>query len=158
MHQCNDGNNFMERIVDQYTNMLLRIAYQNLKHSVDAEDVVQEVFMKLIKQPEFQDEQHLKAWLIRVTINLCKDFNKSAWRRKIEPLTDIMEPLQEEQQNVLDEVFKLPEHYRNVIYLYYYEDYSVHEIADILHKKENTVRSQLTRAKRKLKYIILERG
>lgn len=138
--------------------MVVRIAYQNLKNQADDEDVTQEVFIKLLKQPDFNDEEHLKAWLIRVTINQCKDLRKSAWFRKRQPLDEQWKPRGEKQLGILDEIWKLPKDDRNVIYLYYYENYTVPEIARILGKNENTISSRLTRARKKLKTILAEEG
>ena len=153
------GDEFIQNVVEEYSDMVLRIAYQNLKIKSDAEDVVQNVFIKLIKEPNFKDKSHMKAWLIRVTINECKDFNKMAWYKKTESLSDeLMIPFTKEEQGVLDEVFKLSKNYRNVIYLYYFEGYSIKEIASILNKKENTISSQLTRARKVLKNILVEGG
>lgn len=150
---------FIQNSVEKYSDMVLRIAYQNLKNQADSEDVVQNVFIKLIKEPKFKDESHMKAWLIRVTINQCKDFNKMAWYRKTESLSDeLMIPFTKEEQGVLEEVFKLSKNYRNVIYLYYFEGYSIKEIANILNKSENTISSQLSRARKVLKNILLEGG
>ena len=133
---------------------------ENLKKdALILEDVIQNVFIKLIKEPNFKDESHMKAWLIRVTINQCKDFNKMAWYRRTESLSDeLMIPFTKEEQGVLEEVFKLSKNYRNVIYLYYFEGYSIKEIANILNKSENTISSQLSRARKVLKNILLEGG
>ena len=142
-------DDFIQNSVEKYSDMVLRIAYQNLKIQADSEDVVQNVFIKLIKEPKFKDESHMKAWLIRVTINQCKDFNKIAWYRRTESLSDeLMIPFTKEEQGVLEEVFKLSKNYRNVIYLYY----------NILNKSENTISSQLSRARKVLKNILLEGG
>ena len=145
-------------MVEKYSDMVVRIAYQNLKNQADDEDVTQEVFIKLLKQPDFNDEEHLKAWLIRVTINQCKDLRKSAWFRKRQPLDEQWKPRGEKQLGILDEIWKLPKDDRNVIYLYYYENYTVPEIARILGKNENTISSRLTRALKKLKTILAEEG
>lgn len=151
-------NDFIQNAVEQYSDMVIRIAYQNLKNQADAEDVTQEVFIKLLKQPKFNDEDHLKAWLIRVTVNLCKDLRKSAWFRKRQPLDEKWQPHSEKQLGILTEIWKLPKNYRNVIYLYYYENYTVPEIARILGENENTISSRLTRARKKLKLILIEEG
>lgn len=142
------------RIVDDYSDMILRIAYQNLKNQADAEDIAQEVMIKLMKQDRFSDEEYLKAWLIRVTINLCKDYRRLAWFRKRVKLEVEWQPFTQEVKNVFNELWKLPVKDRNILYLYYYEGYSIKEIANILHLKENTVSSQLTRARKKLKLIL----
>lgn len=151
-------NDFIQYVVEKYSDMILRIAYQNLKNKSDSEDVTQDTFIKLIKQSEFMDEAHMKAWLIKVTINKCKDLNKTAWYRKTESLTEIEIPFTEDEAGILEEVFKLSSDYRNVIYLYYYEGYNISEIASILGKKENTISSRLTRARKKLKNILVEGG
>ncbi|MEQ8156697.1 MAG: sigma-70 family RNA polymerase sigma factor [Clostridiaceae bacterium] len=151
-------NDFIQYVVEKYSNMLLRIAYQNLKNQSDSEDVVQDVFIRLMRQPVFEDEGHMKAWLIRVTINRCKDLKKTSWFRKVEPLTEAWTPFTDEEQGILEELFKLSKDYRNVIYLHYFEGYTIREIAGILNKKENTISSQLTRARKSLKNILLEGG
>ena len=90
--------------------------------------------------------------------NKCKDLNKTAWYRKTESLTEIEIPFTEDEEGILEEVFKLSSDYRNVIYLYYYEGYNISEVASILDKKENTISSRLTRARKKLKNILIEGG
>ena len=151
-------NDFIEYIVEKYSDMILRIAYQNLKNKSDSEDVTQDTFMKLIKQSTFRDEAYMKAWLIKVTINKWRDLNKTAWYRRTESLAEIEIPFNEDEIGIIEEVFKLSNDYRNVIYLYYYEGYSISEIANILDTKENTISSQITRARKKLKNILLEGG
>lgn len=148
----------IDAVVETYSDMIIRIAYHNLRNQADAEDVAQEVFLKLMREEEFEDEGHRKAWLIRVTINLCKDMNKQAWNLKTEGFKEAWEPFSKEQQRVLEELWELPKNYRNVVYLYYYEELTVSEIAKILKRKENTVSSWLTRARKKLKTILMEGG
>ena len=152
---------FLEQAVERYADMILRIAYQNLKNQADAEDVAQQVFLKLIGQPtaDFHEEEHLKAWLIRVTVNLCKDHWKSAWRRRTVPLPEpeeVWQPPDAPRQEVLEQLWLLPQNYRNVLYLYSFEGYSLPEIGRLLDKKENTVRSQLTRGRRRLRDLLRE--
>lgn len=158
MNELTDNQEFAKRIVEQYADMVLRIAYQNLKNKADAEDVTQEVFVRLVQANAFENEEHIKAWLIRVAINRCNDFRKTAWFRKRTALTTDWLPFSEEQQSLLEELWRLPNKDRNIIYLYYYEGYSVPEIAKILQKNENTLSSQLSRARKKLKYLLLEGG
>jgi len=158
MNELTEHQRFAKNIVG-YADMVLRIAYQNLKNKTDAEDITQEVFIRLVQTNAFENEEHIKAWLIRVTINLCKDFRKTAWFRKRTSLTTTdWLPFSEEQQGLLEELWQLPSKDRNIIYLYYYEGYSVPEIARILHKNENTLSSQLSRAKKKLKCLLVEGG
>ncbi len=134
-----------------YSDMVIRIAFQNLKSMSDAEDIAQEVFLKLITAcPDFENDMHEKAWIIRVTINLCKDFLKSSWFRKTAVLDENILS-HDENTEVLDAVLRLPVKFRNVIYLHYYEDMTVAQIADILQQKENTVSSWLHRARKLLK-------
>lgn len=138
-------------VIDTYSNMLLRIACHHVKSRADAEDIAQDAFVKLFTaQPLLESEEHRKAWLIRVTINLCKNFLKSSRRNEV-PLEDSYYQMAEEQREVLDAVWRLPEKFRDVVYLYYYEGYTVLEISRLLGKKENTVASWLHRARIRLK-------
>lgn len=144
----------LERIVDTYFDMVLRIAYQNTKNYADAEDICQEVMIKVMKQSLFEDEKYLRAWLIRVTINHCHDYHRSFWRKKRKYIdeTNIAAPI--ESQFVFDELWKLPVFDRNILYLYYFEGYTIKEIGFLLNKKQNTINSRLTRARKKLKMIM----
>ena len=118
---------------------------------------MQDVFIDLLtKCPCPDDPEHLKAWLIRVTINKCRSLHRLAWHRKSVPLEECAELAQPEQSSVMEEIWQLPETMRNVIYLYYYEDYTIAEIAKILGKNANTVSSTLQRARRKLRDILEE--
>ena len=145
----------LDTLLDRYGGMILRLAFSCLKNQADAEDVLQDVFLKLIeRRPSFESEEHRKAWLIRVTINLCRNRLRSPWNwhRDLEEVTlSAEEPDWQEGSEVLDAVLALPEKYREVIHLFYYEDCSVAEIARLLHKKEPTVRSLLFRARAILK-------
>lgn len=144
------------KIVEQFSDMIFRIAYQNLFHIHDAEDVVQDVFLKLLKQKEkcFNDYEHLKSWLIRVTINQCLDYKKSFFRKNTIPLEDFEIPYEPEEREIMEELYQLPKDYRNILYLYYYEEYTIREIAEILGKKQNTVNSKLTRGRNHLKKLM----
>lgn len=145
-----------EAVVDAYSDMIFRIAYQNLFSVEDAQDVVQDVFLKLLKQKEncFHDEEHLKAWLIKVTINQCLDYKKSFFRKNTVALDNFEIPYEQEERQLLEELSRLPKEERNVLYLHYYEGYTIKEIAGILGKKQNTVNSKLTRGRSKLKQIL----
>ncbi len=148
-----------EIIIREYADMIFRIAYQNIKNVSDAEDILQEVCLTLlVKNAPLYDEAHIKPWLIRVTINKCANFHKSAWKRKTEPLNDHLTLYAPEDKELLDEVMKLPKNYRNVVYLFYYEGYSIEEIAKLMNKKASTIGSWLFRARKKLKNIILDGG
>lgn len=140
---------YLGYLFDTYSDMILKIAYTYLKNTNSAEDILQEVLLKILKKKmHFEDKKHEKYWLIRVTINLCKDYLKSAWYRKNVALDENIAYLPEEQENVLHQVLALPPKYKMVIYLYYYEGLSQKEIAKILHKKPATIGTWLARARK----------
>ncbi len=123
----------------------------------DAEDMVQEALLRAYeKAPEFISEEHEKAWLIRVTVNLCNSRLRSPWRKRREPLLDSYPAPKPEQRELLGHVLSLPPKYRAVIHLFYYEGYPVKDIAELTGQKESTVRSLLTRARQKLKSDLKE--
>ncbi|MBD7911730.1 MULTISPECIES: sigma-70 family RNA polymerase sigma factor [Clostridium] len=143
--------------LDDYGDMLLRLAYSYMKNIYDAEDVVQEVFIQLLKNiGGFKSNDHKNNWLICVTRNICKNKLKSAWFRKRAELIEIPYYDQYKDGNVLNKVMQLPVKYREIIYLYYYEDYTTVEIASIIDKKEATVRSLLSRGRKILKKELKE--
>jgi RNA polymerase sigma-70 factor (ECF subfamily) len=144
-----------KRALELYADAVRRICFIHLKNRADMEDVFQEVFLKYIlhEQP-FESHAHEKAWLIRVAINACKDVLKSFFRKNVTSIEELdTEPfcLSDGESEILDAVLRLPEHYRDVIYLCYYEGYSAVEIAKMLGKNENTIYTWLSRARRKLK-------
>ena len=135
----------------QYTDTVYRIALNNTHCDADAQDITQEVFLKLLESSKFfRDSAHLKAWLIRVTINLCHDDYRQK-SRSAAVQGEIKDEAVFDGNPVLEAVNALPENYRNTIYLHYYEGYTAKEIAKILGTKENTVLSWLSRARQKLK-------
>lgn len=143
---------WMEEAVRRHEDRLFRTALAIMGGKAEAEDVVQDVFVKLLeKQPHFESPEHETAWLIRVTVNLCKSRLRSPWRKKTVPLLDTYPAQTDEQLHVLETVASLPSKYRIVIHLFYYEGYSTKEMAEITRQKESTVREQLTRARRLLK-------
>ncbi len=143
-------NEYIERVVHTYSSTLLKIAYAMLRSTSDAQDVVQEVFLKLItKHPQLKNDEHEKAWLIRVTVNLCKNVLKSS-ARKEQPF-DEQAVCYENGTDLYNTVLSLPESYRCVIHLYYYEGYSIKEIAAILRLPVATVGTRLSRARKLLK-------
>ena len=143
------------RAIDQYADTVRRICMVHLKNYDDTEDIFQTVFLKyVLHSAPFDSEEHEKAWIIRVTINACKDFLKNVFRRRTVPLDQIIEKPQEmteDHSDLLEAVLALPEKYKDVIYLYYYEGYSAAEIGSILKKNVNTVYTLLTRARQILK-------
>lgn len=147
----------IEELVEEYSNMVMQIAYQNSFNKSDAEDITQEVFIKLINNLEkLETKEHIKAWIIRVTINLVKDYNKSFWRKNTCEMNEELNCFDDEIKEVLNELVKLKPVYRNIIYLYYYQQYKINEIADLLKMNVNTVSSSLTRARKQLKDILEE--
>ena len=150
--QSNRPVDCMEEITALYEDKLLRTAIAIMGSAADAEDIVQDVFVKLLeKNPSFQSPEHEIAWLVRVTVNLCKSRLRSHWWKKTVPLLDTHPAQTDEQRNLMQTVLSLPSKYRVVIHLFYYEGYSTKEIADITQQKEAAVRQQLTRARRMLK-------
>ncbi|MCE4042870.1 sigma-70 family RNA polymerase sigma factor [Lysinibacillus fusiformis] len=148
----------VQEIVQTYSDTLIRIAVHQTKNMSEAEDIVQEVYMTLMKQRKsFDHEDHLKAWLIKVTFNKCKDYFKSARMKKTVPITEEMSFIAKEEQMVLTEIFELNPKERVIVYLHYYEGYTTAEIANLLGMNVNTIGSKLRRARMKLK-IILEEG
>lgn len=148
----------IEEAVRQHAKMIFTLAYHHTGSRHDADDIFQEVCLTLVRDNNapLSDGQHLKSYLIRVTVNKCKDFHKSAWRKRTEPLDDHIGDLSPQSESIIEEVMRLKPFYRSVIYLYYYQEYSVKEIAELLGKKENTVSSALRRARLKLKEILSE--
>ena len=149
------SENEANRAVSLYSDTVRRICFMHLRNYNDVEDVFQDVFMKYILYEHcFENDEHEKAWIIRVTINRCKDILKSFFRRKVHSLEDVKtEPfyIQEDDSHILDAVLGLPENYKDVIYLFYYEGYTAVEIARLMGKKENTIYTWLARARANLK-------
>lgn len=145
----------VSRVMDSYADMVQRICFVHLKNRYDTEDVFQNVYLKyLLHDGLFENKEHEKAWFIRVTINACTDWLRSLSRRNCIPLDFIAEECaapDEESVEVLQAVLLLPAKYRDIIYLYYYENYTAVEIARILGKKENTVYTWLARARSMLR-------
>lgn len=142
------GGRTAEAIFDRYGDMVYRLAFVRTKSRYDADDILQDVFVRYLRYaPVFEDEEHCKAWLIRTTINRTNSLLSSAWFRRTTPLDDALRTEMQEKSDVYYAVLKLSPKYRTVIHLYYYEDYSTAEIAQILSQKESTVRSQLHRAR-----------
>ena len=142
------------RLVELYADMILRISFQYLKHTMDAEDICQTVFLKyLTANPQFQNYEHEKAWIIRTTVNACKDHVKSAFFRRTVPIEEAaaMAAPTTEDSGILPALQSLPEKYRICLYLYYYEDYTGKEIAQILGKSEAAVSQYLSRGRQKLR-------
>jgi RNA polymerase sigma-70 factor (ECF subfamily) len=155
LDESNRPVDWIDEIVKQDGDRLFRIAVAITGNKAEAEDVMQDVFMKLVeKQPRFESAEHESAWLIRVTVNLCKNRIRSFWWKKTEPLLDTYPSQDREEADIMQTVLSLPTKYRAVIHLFYYEGYTTKEIADITEQKESAVRQQLTRARRMLKKFV----
>jgi RNA polymerase sigma-70 factor (ECF subfamily) len=146
-------NDVVVEALNSYSDMIRRICFMYLKSEADVEDIFQNVFLRLLQHKEvFQNDEHEKAWLCRVTINQCKDFHKSFFHRNVCSIDDLEIPAEDKtEEGVLREVLSLPQKYRDAIYLRYFEEYQISEIAKILGEKENTVHTHLRRAKAILK-------
>lgn len=143
------------RAIDRYSDMLRRICFYHLRDSNDTEDICQNVFLKyLTYEGSFDNDEHEKAWFIRVTINACTDHLRSLFRHTMISLEELYEhaaDFTDNDQEVLSAVLSLPAKYKDVIYLHYFEGYSAVEISKILNKKENTIYSLLSRGRTLLK-------
>lgn len=146
------------KVYEKYVDDVYRLCFSFMKNPMDAEDVVQETFLKYLRtEKDFASEQHRKAWLIVTASNHCKDLLKNWWRKR-KNLDDYGEFLDYEKQNrdeMLELVMGLPAKYKTVVYLYYYEGYDSSEIASILHKPASTVRTYLQKARKLLKQEII---
>lgn len=145
----------VNQAIDLYADTVKRICVLHLKNSSDTEDIFQEVFLKYaLSSILFESKEHEKAWMIRVTINQCKDFMKSIFRRKtisLEEVVSLSDEQKEDYREVMEAVLSLPQKYKDVVYLYYYEGYSAVEIGEMLGKNVNTVYTLLARSREKLK-------
>ena len=146
------------RAIDRYADLVRRVCMIHLKNHADTEDIFQTVFLKYVTgTTEYESEEHEKAWFIRVTINACKDLLRSFFRSRTVSLDDLLEQpdqVPEDHREVLEAVLALPDKYRDVVYLHYYEGYTAPEIGTILHKNPNTVYTLLTRARDELRKML----
>lgn len=142
-------------VIDKYSDTVRRICMVYLKNHADTEDVFQNVFMKyMLNNKEFESEEHEKAWVIRVTINACKDMLRSFFRCKTVPLDEVFgmaEDIGADNRDVIEAVISLPAKYKEVVYLHYYEGYTAPQMSEILGKNVNTIYTLLTRSKKLLK-------
>lgn len=141
--------------IKKNSDMVYRLAFSQMKNKSDADDVYQEVFLRFVKsKPSFNDENHEKAWFIRVTLNCAKTNLKSFWNTKTAELDDSLEDILPEKEDLSFALKKLSKKYNAVLYLFYFEDMPVSEIAKAFELSEANVRMLLTRARRKLKEIL----
>ena len=143
-----------------YGDRVFSAAFSVLQNQEDADDVVQDTFLRyLTAKKEYESEDHIRAWLIRVAINRARDVRASFWRRNRTTWEDYMETLdfaEPADRTLFETVMSLPEKYRVVIHLFYFEEYSISEIAAILKLREGTVKSQLNRGRMLLKHTMME--
>ena len=149
------GDMDFEAVVRKYADSVLSACIMRLKNEADADDCFQNTFLKLYTDPpEFREEEHIKAWLLRVAINECKNFIRD--NRKTVPLDSVppvVQPNSDDFRDISWALMRLEPEYREVLYLYYVEQYKVKEIAGILDKNPNTVKTMLSRGRKKLKKI-----
>ena len=145
---------FITDVVRKYSGMIIRIAFNYTRNMADSEDILQDVFMSLLTAPPVEDEERLKAWLIRVTINKAKDLLKSARKKRTVPLDEVKNYFSEKTEGVLEKLDNLSTKYRIVVYLFYWEGYTAKEIAQMLNLKERAVLMRLSRARAKLKSLL----
>ena len=144
---------------EHHLDMVYRIALNWFRNPADAEDAAQTAMLKLWQaDTDFSDQEHLRRWLARVTLNACRDMARSPWRRHTVSLEELPEPAfsDEERRTIYRAVMTLPGKYRVPLYLYYYEGYSVAEIGELLHLNVSTVQTRLARARGKLKLELTE--
>lgn len=149
----------LEQVIRIYADMVYRLACAHMQTQADAEDVFQDVFLRYAeKAPAFREEEHRKAWLLRVTVNRCRSHYRSNWFRRHLPLEAAVHaaaPAQEPSP-IREALNRLPAHYRTVVHLHYYENLSTEEIAEVTGQRASTVRSQLTRARGLLRDMLKE--
>lgn len=152
------SNHFTFEIDDavrRYADMVYRLAVLDTRDNHEADDVFQEVFLKLFRHKEsILSEEHLKAWLIRVTINQCRSLATTVWNKRRVSLDAVeemaTEPPDEDYSEVYEAVKELPDKYREVIHLFYYEELQISEIAQVLNRNEATVKTHLARGRKLL--------
>ena len=149
-----------QALAETYRDRLFAAAFQVCGNAADAEDAAQDALLRYhISEKQFESEQHIRAWLLRVAINCAKNVSRSFFRRNTVPLEDYMDSLEfdsGESREIFREVMNLPETYRLVIHLYYYEDYTVAEIGRILGLTESNVKVRLSRGRQLLKKALQE--
>lgn len=151
--QCSPAE--LEQVLELYGNMVYRLAYACMRSTMDAEDVYQEVFLRYFqKRPSFESEEHRRAWLLRVTVNRARTLFRSAWFRHTVPLEDRVVFAEPEERRLDEALAQLRSGDRELLHLFYYEELSVREIGELLRRKESTVRTQLTRVRRRLGEIL----
>ncbi|MGN0484342.1 MAG: RNA polymerase sigma factor [Lachnospiraceae bacterium] len=158
--QCGKSEYPIEEVIDRYNEMLFRLAMARMQQKEDAEEVVQDTFLRLITQVKkgktFEDEEHLKAWLLTVAVNRGKSILTLAWNRRTQGMSEVHEMAAPENEEGYAYAFvsRLPEKYRVAIDLFYYEELTTEQIAAIMKTKPATVRSYLHRGRERLKEMM----
>ncbi len=148
-----------EAILEKYGDMVFKAAFSLTKNRQDAEDAAQEAFISLMQSaPEFESEEHQKAWLLRVVTNKCKSLFRTVWHSRTQAIEENTASFEmtTDERGVVDAVNSLSQKYKEVVYLYYIEGYSAKEIASILNTTQNTVLSRMARARHMLQNILKE--
>ncbi len=145
----------VNRAIERHADTVRRLCMIHLKNYADTEDIFQTVFLKyVLSSVSFENEEHERAWFIRVTINACKDLLKNFFRSHTVSMEEVLEQpaeIEQDHREVLEAVLSLPARYRDVVYLYYYEEYTAPQIGRILGKNVNTIYTLLNRAKKILR-------
>ena len=145
----------VNRAIERHADTIRRLCMIHLKNYADTEDIFQTVFLKyVLSSVSFENEEHERAWFIRVTINACKDLLKNFFRSHTVSIEEVLEQpaeIEQDHREVLEAVRSLPARYRDVVYLYYYEEYTAPQIGRILGKNVNTIYTLLNRAKKILR-------
>ena len=148
-------NEYIEYMLEKYADMVYRLAISRTRDKDNGEDVFQEVFLRLSKNlPDFESEEHEKAWLIRVTIKCRKNLLNSKWNRCVDSLETELTEEDIKMDSIYYDVLRLPQKYRTVIHLFYYENLPIKEISRILNTKETTIKTWLMRGRKKLKEML----
>lgn len=150
-----ESRNRNERAVAEHGPAVFRLAFAQLRNKADAEDVYQEVFLRFVeKAPAFESAEHEKAWLLRVTLNCCKDLWRSPWRKRSVPLEEDLPFEAQEEWDLHAELMRLPQKYRSVLHLFYWEDMTTEEISRVMDCTPEAVRQRLRRGREKLKNVL----
>lgn len=159
LQHAGNSDNRLDEIVNKYSDMIYRIALVRTKNQVFADDVVGEVFLRLVRHiHKLNEDEHVKAWLIRVTVNYSKTYMTKRQRESTQIFDDIPAFSQESYSEIYQLVLSLPDKYKTAIHLFYYEDLTIKEISQILKQSESATKMQLKRAKELLKEILEEDG
>ncbi|NLP26169.1 MAG: sigma-70 family RNA polymerase sigma factor [Clostridiales bacterium] len=150
----------IDEVFDKYKDMVFRLAFSLVKTRYDAEDVCHEVFMRYIKRnQEFENEEHRKKWLVKVTVNCSKSIFLSSWYKRTTGLDESLcvysdEGTSEMKIDIRNALLKLPQKYKIVVHLFYFEEMTIKEISEALNIKESTIKTQLRRAREQLKVLL----